>query len=130
VSLAQLNTTQNCTSTAIFLSSLGWLNAPQEYTGSQFNDGLWIDFLRYSLPPTFLNNITNIELYAYCDHILTSEKMSDINTFLNAAFIGCQNDICEVQGYTGNPDINGIGVRPESIFIYNIFKRLTGANRY
>jgi len=112
VSLSQLNATQNCTATAEFLSSLGWISAPQTFNpNTSSNDNFWIDFIYYALPPAVQDNITDVELYVYYDHILSSESDSAINAFLNSSFHLCQNDICEVQGYTGNPDIGGIGVR-------------------
>jgi hypothetical protein len=110
LSLAQLNATQNCTATAQFLSSLGWLSGPKIYTSNSSNDSSWIDFIYYALPLADQNNITDVELYVYMDHILTSESDADLNKFLNEAYNACQNDICEVQGYTGNPDIGGVGV--------------------
>jgi hypothetical protein len=110
VSLAQLNATQNCTATAEFLSSLGWSSGPNTYNPSSSNDSDWIDFVYYALPTPVQDNITDVELYVYLDHILSSNSDSDINTFLHSAYQSCQNDICEVQGYTGNPDIGGIGV--------------------
>jgi hypothetical protein len=110
VSLAQLNATQNCTATAQFLSSLGWLAGPRAYSSNSSNDSSWIDFIYYALPPAVQDNITDVELYAYQDHILGSESDSNINKFLDGAYNSCQDDICEVQGYTGNPDIGGIGV--------------------
>jgi hypothetical protein len=110
VSLAQLNATQNCTATAQFLSGLGWLGGPKTYTSNSSNDSSWVDFIYFALPPAVQDNITDVELFVYQDHILGSESASDINEFLNTAYNSCQNDICEVQGYTGNPDIGGIGV--------------------
>jgi hypothetical protein len=109
--LAQLNTTQNCTATAEFLSGLGWLQKPQPYNSAKSgNDSSWLDFIYYALPPEIQENITDVELDVYYDHIATSYNDSDIFNFLNDGYNKCSNRLCEVQGYTGNPDIGGIGV--------------------
>ncbi|KAN0095464.1 hypothetical protein V8E51_016175 [Hyaloscypha variabilis] len=114
-SLDQLNPTQNCTATAEFLSNLGWLVGPQPYNASvSANDSAWLDFIYYALPPTEQANITDVELDVYYDHIsvlsTSSNNDSSIQDFLTKAYNDCKNQMCQVQGYTGNPDIGGIGV--------------------
>ncbi|KAH6702804.1 hypothetical protein BKA61DRAFT_704103 [Leptodontidium sp. MPI-SDFR-AT-0119] len=110
ISLANLNATQNCTATAIFLSSLGWLTGPQIYSTSSYNDSSWLEFLHAALPARYQANITELELFVYRNFFLASERADDITNLLNRGYISCKNDICEIQGYTGNPDIGGIGV--------------------
>jgi hypothetical protein len=110
VSLSDLDSTQNCTATAKFLSSLGWITGAQNYTASSSNDTSWLDFLLASLPASDRNNLTDLELLVYRNYFLASENAAAITTFLKDGFNACQKDICEVQGYTGNPDIGGIGV--------------------
>ncbi|KAF8847024.1 hypothetical protein BDZ45DRAFT_755350 [Acephala macrosclerotiorum] len=110
ISLSNLDATQNCTATAIFLSSLGWITGVQNYTASSSNDTSWLEFLRASLPLSDRNNFTDLELLVYRNFFLDSENAASITTFLKIGFDHCQKIICEVQGYTGNPDIGGIGV--------------------
>ena len=114
ISLSNLDATQNCTATAIFLSSLGWITGVQNYTASRSNDTSWLEFLRATLPANDRNNITDLELLVYRNFFLDSENAASITTFLKTSFDHCQKSICEVQGYTGNPDIGGIGVSPPS----------------
>ncbi|KAE9367697.1 hypothetical protein N431DRAFT_494620 [Stipitochalara longipes BDJ] len=113
-SLDRLNPTQNCTATAQFLSDLGWLAGPQSYNPSaSANDSSWLDFIYYALPKDEQANITDVELDVYYDHISvssTSSNNSNIQDFLQRAYTDCKTMMCEVQGYTGNPDIGGIGV--------------------
>lgn len=110
VPLTKLNATQNCTATAEFLSSLGWIGNAQTYASNSQNDTSWVNFIFYALPLEIQENITTVELFVYHDHIMSSATNRDLNNFLQAAYYSCQDDICEVQGYTGNPDIGGIGV--------------------
>ncbi|KAE8448475.1 hypothetical protein EG329_009356 [Mollisiaceae sp. DMI_Dod_QoI] len=110
ISLSNLDPTQNCTATAIFLSSLGWITGAQNYTASSSNDTSWLEFLRASLPASQRGNLTDLELLVYRNYFLASENAAAITTFLKGGFDACQKIICEVQGYTGNPDIGGIGV--------------------
>ncbi|KAF4627480.1 hypothetical protein G7Y89_g10681 [Cudoniella acicularis] len=110
ISLSNLNATQNCTATAIFLSSLGWLAGPQSYNTDSYNDSAWLGFLYAALPPQDQNNITQLELFVYRNFFLTDANTQSITTFLDDSYYSCQKDICMVQGYTGNPDISGIGV--------------------
>jgi hypothetical protein len=115
ISLSNLNATQNCTATAIFLSSLGWITGPHNYTAKSSNNTLWLEFLSAALPLAD-QNLTDLELLVYRNYFLASENDVTITNFLEAADSACENDICEVQGYTGNPDIAGIGVsfRPQN----------------
>lgn len=109
--LSQLNVTQNCTATAEFLSGLGFLNGAKYYNSSiSANDSSWLDFIYYALPPDLQNNITDVELDVFYDHISTSFSDSEIGSFLNHSYQLCSDELCAVQGYTGNPDIGGIGV--------------------
>jgi hypothetical protein len=110
ISLSNLNATQNCTATAIFLSSLGWLTGPKKYDTASYNNTSWLEFLYGALPLEYQRNITQVELYVYRNFFLASGKSDDITNLLNQGYISCQKDICMVQGYTGNPDISGIGV--------------------
>jgi hypothetical protein len=115
LTLDRLNATQNCTATAQFLSgTLGWTNETKPYDPSIYaNDSSWLDFIYYALPPDVQNSITDVELDVFYDHISTTAT-SGTNTalvnFLTGAWNSCKGRICEVQGYTGNPDIGGIGV--------------------
>jgi hypothetical protein len=124
-SLDQLNPTQNCTATAEFLSNLGWLVGPQPYNASvSANDSAWLDFIYYALPPTEQANITDVELDVYYDHIsvlsTSSNNDSSIQDFLTKAYNDCKNQMCQVQGYTGNPDIGGIGVSSTPTLLHQI----------
>ncbi len=110
VSLSSLDASQNCTATAIFLSSLGWITGIQNYTASS-NNTFWLEFLRAALPASNRSSLTDLELLVFRDYFLSSQNTADITKFLKDGFNACQKDICEVQGYTGNPDIAGIGVR-------------------
>ncbi|KAH6665111.1 hypothetical protein B0J14DRAFT_680850 [Halenospora varia] len=110
ISVSNLDATQNCTATAIFLTSLGWITGTQDYSVSNSNDTSWLEFLGAALPEPYRSNLTDLELLVYRNFFLSSEKASDITKLLNVGFDACQKDICEVQGYTGNPDIGGIGV--------------------
>jgi hypothetical protein len=114
ISLSNLNATQNCTATAKFLSSLGWITGSHTYTANSSNNTLWLEFLSAALPLAD-QNLTDLELLVYRNYFLASENVVDITDFLEAADGACENDICGVQGYTGNPDIAGIGVsfRPQ-----------------
>ncbi len=109
ISLSNLNATQNCTATARFLSNLGWITGPHIYTSTSSNNTLWLEFLNASLPLEN-QNLTDLELLVYRNYFLASENAATITEFLEAADLVCQFYICEVQGYTGNPDIAGIGV--------------------
>jgi hypothetical protein len=117
ISLSNLNATQNCTATAVFLSSLGWITGPHNYTAKSSNNTLWLEFLSAALPLAD-QNLTDLELLVYRNYFLASENDATITNFLEAADSACENDICEVQGYTGNPDIAGIGVsfRPQNSY--------------
>lgn len=126
LSLASLDPSQNCTSTAQFLSSLGWLSGPQVYTANGHNENSWLPFLRAALPATVQSNITELELFSYRTYFLATETIDNINSFLREAYDACQRDLCEVQGYTGNPDIGGIGVSLwalTSFFVYLLMER-------
>ncbi|KAF8857020.1 hypothetical protein BDZ45DRAFT_726957 [Acephala macrosclerotiorum] len=109
ISLSNLNATQNCMVTAKFLSSLGWITGPYIYTANSSNNTLWLEFLSAALPLAD-QNLTDLELLVYRNYFLASENAANITDFLEVADRACENDICEVQGYTGNPDIAGIGV--------------------
>jgi hypothetical protein len=65
ISLTNLDATQNCTATAQFLGSLGWISEAQNYTTNGFNDSSSLEFLRAALPPVDQKNITDVELFAY-----------------------------------------------------------------
>jgi hypothetical protein len=117
VSIDRLNATQNCTATAHFLSdTLGWINETKPYDPSiSANDSSWLDFIYYALPPAVQNNITDVELDVFYDHISTTATSGNdtaLVNFLTGAWNSCKDRICTVQGYTGNPDIGGIGVSP------------------
>ncbi len=109
ISLSNLDATQNCTATAQFLSSLGQITGPYIYTSNSSNNTFWLEFLSAALPRAD-QNLTDLELLVYRNYFLASENAADITDFLVAAGRVCEEDICEVQGYTGNPDIAGIGV--------------------
>jgi hypothetical protein len=68
--------------------------------------------LRAALPAAVQKNITDLELFSYRNYFLASKAADDITNFLKGGYEACQRDSCEVQGYTGNPDIGGIGVSP------------------
>ena len=120
--LDRLDPSQNCTVTAKFLSDLGWLAGAQTYNPSvSANDSSWLDFIYYALPPAEQANITDVELDAYYDHISvlstsSNNNNSDIQGFLQRAYNDCLPMMCQVQGYTGNPDIGGIGVSTTTRF--------------
>jgi hypothetical protein len=109
ISLTNLDATQKCTATALFLGSLGWISEAQNYTTNGFNDSSWLEFLRAALPPVDQKNITDVELFAYRNYFLATEKSDNKTKLLKEGYNACQKDICGVQGYTGNPDIGGIG---------------------
>ncbi|KAH8648308.1 hypothetical protein BGZ60DRAFT_521032 [Tricladium varicosporioides] len=110
ISVSNLDASQNCTATALFLGSLGWITGTQNYQINSSNDTSWLQFLSAALPEPYRSNLTDLELLVYRNFFLSSERASEITKLLNAGFDACQKDICKVQGYTGNPDIGGIGV--------------------
>jgi len=117
VVLSNLNATQNCTVTAIFLSNQGWLKGPHNFTGTSNNDSSWIDFLRASMPSPDEANITDLELLFYSNYFLAAEGAQDITNLMQQGYDECQSEICSVQGYTGNAEIGGIGVSIEVLHI-------------
>lgn len=108
--LGDLDATQNCTATAQFLGRLGWMAGPQVYVFDKRNDQSWEDFLHAALPPAVQAPISDLELFSYRSFFLATETPENITRFLTDGYKACQADICELQGYTGNPDIGGIGV--------------------
>jgi hypothetical protein len=114
VTLADLNATQNCSVTAQYLSSLGWVTHPKTLTSVDVenNSNNALDFLFEALPVEVRNNITDSEFLPYSFNFwqTQSQNLTGIYHFLYAAYNSCRSDICKVQGYTGNPDIGGIGV--------------------
>jgi hypothetical protein len=61
--LSQLNASQNCNTTAQFLTQLGWAQTPRPYNSSLYgNDSSWLDFIFAALPIDVQNNITDVEL--------------------------------------------------------------------
>jgi hypothetical protein len=109
VTFNDLNTNQNCTTTALFLGILGWLTEPQNYTFNKENDHSWQEFLRAALPVHIQESITDLELFSYRSYFLATETADNITMLLRSGYEACQADICELQGYKGNPDVGGIG---------------------
>jgi hypothetical protein len=110
LTLNDLDASQNCTATALFLGTLGWITEPQNYTFNKDNDHSWQEFLRAALPVHVQETITDLELFSYRGYFLATETADNITTLLRDGYKTCQADICELRGYTGNPDIGGIGV--------------------
>jgi len=50
LTINDLEASQNCTPTALFLGTLGWMTEPQNYTFNKDNDHCWQEFLRAALP--------------------------------------------------------------------------------
>lgn len=108
--LADLDATENCTATARFLGRLGWMAGPQVYVFDKNNDHSWEEFLQAAMPLAVQSTISDLELFSYRSFFLATETPENITKFLADGYEACRANICELHGYTGNPDIGGIGV--------------------
>lgn len=133
--LADLNTSSDCETAAAFIvemqpdiansrDPLKMSYSYPLYTKTEL--GFWKSFLQPLNPrlkelANFLSDtshrrmnenfdFTNGAVVSYLDNLFRGPESGNVTRFLREVYEVCQKDICGVSGFTGNPDIGGIGV--------------------